>query len=87
MRLLKRFSLSLVLTFAAALSLQPLALAQTARKEPAKNSAQKNGKQKPVRTGTPVLWREHPDAASLDLLNGPGGAEMQPDTSRPSPRG
>src|SRR5215213_4347112 len=32
--------------------------------------------------GTPVLWREHPDPASLDLLAGPGGEEMRPDLSR-----
>src|SRR5829696_1796893 len=32
--------------------------------------------------GTPVLWREHADPASLDLLAGPGGEEMRPDLSR-----
>jgi len=32
--------------------------------------------------GTPVLWRDHTDVAALDLLLGPGGAEMQPDLSR-----
>src|SRR5215207_582760 len=32
--------------------------------------------------GPPVLRREHPDPASLDLLAGPGGEEMRPDLSR-----
>ncbi|HVF50159.1 MAG TPA: hypothetical protein VNA19_08735 [Pyrinomonadaceae bacterium] len=29
--------------------------------------------------GTPVLWREHPNAAALDLFWGPGGRSMRPE--------
>lgn len=32
--------------------------------------------------GTPVLWREPADIASLNLLLGPGGEEMKPDLSK-----
>jgi len=39
-------------------------------------------KKKQPPTGTPVLWREQRDAASLNLLDGPGGAEMRPDISK-----
>ena len=40
-------------------------------------------KQKKAMLGaTPVLWREPGDIASRDLLNGPGGEAMKPDTSR-----
>ena len=38
-------------------------------------------KKKPVSVGRPVLWREPTDIKSRDLLLGPGGAEMRPDTS------
>ncbi|HEY9283277.1 MAG TPA: hypothetical protein VIP46_07475 [Pyrinomonadaceae bacterium] len=39
-------------------------------------------KKKQPPTGTPVLWREHADVSSLNLLDGPGGAEMRPDISK-----
>src|SRR6185369_5038646 len=40
-------------------------------------------KQKKAMLGaTPVLWRDPGDIASRDLLNGPGGEAMKPDTSR-----
>jgi hypothetical protein len=39
-------------------------------------------KKKPAPTGTPVLWREQRDAASLNLLDGPGGEGMRPDLSK-----
>ena len=76
MRLPKQLALALAL--AVGLSLQTPALAQTEKKDSGKKSA----KEKPVRTGTPVLWRDHENVAALDLLNGPGGAAMQPDLSR-----
>ena len=38
-------------------------------------------KKKEMPAGTPVLWREPADAASLDLFHGPGGEEMMPDLS------
>lgn len=45
-------------------------------------AAKKPGKKKKeMPAGTPVLWRAR-DAASLDLLAGPGGKEGQPDLSR-----
>ncbi len=37
---------------------------------------------KVVPTGTPVLWENPADIGSRNLLHGPGGAEMKPDTSR-----
>jgi hypothetical protein len=39
-------------------------------------------KKKQPPTGTPVLWREQADAASLNLLHGPGGEAMRPDISK-----
>ena len=78
MRLPKQLGLALALALAVGLSLQTPALAQTEKKDSGKKSA----KEKPVRTGTPVLWRDHENVAALDLLNGPGGAAMQPDLSR-----
>ena len=39
-------------------------------------------KKKQPPTGTPVLWRGHADAASLNLLDGPGGEAMRPDVSK-----
>jgi hypothetical protein len=39
-------------------------------------------KKKQPPTGTPVLYVGHADASSLNLLDGPGGAEMRPDTSK-----
>jgi hypothetical protein len=41
----------------------------------------KRKKKKPVPIGRPVLWREPTDIKSRDLLLGPGGAQMRPDTS------
>jgi hypothetical protein len=65
------------LSIALALALVAVGLAQPA-------GAQKDDKkkQKAVPTGTPVLWRGHADVSSLDLLNGPGGAAMKPDTTK-----
>lgn len=79
MRLPKQLSLMLALALFAGLCLQTPALAQTAAKDSAKKDEKKA---KPVRTGTPVLWREHANVAALDLLNGPGGAAMKPDLSK-----
>ena len=47
---------------------------------PAFAAQEKKGKDKKKEPpkGTPVLWREHADPASLDLLAGPGGEEMRP---------
>jgi hypothetical protein len=42
----------------------------------------KRKKKKSVPVGRPVLWKEPSDIASRDLLLGPGGVEMRPDTSR-----
>lgn len=42
----------------------------------------KNKDKKVTVEGTPVLWREPADIASLNLLLGPGGAEMKPDLRR-----
>jgi hypothetical protein len=39
-----------------------------------------DGKRRP--TGTPVLWREHRNPASLDLFWGQGGRAMRPDLRR-----
>ena len=45
--------------------------------------AQKDDKKKKQPpTGTPVLWREHADVSSLNLLHGPGGEAMRPDISK-----
>ncbi|HEU4595076.1 MAG TPA: hypothetical protein VFS10_07880 [Pyrinomonadaceae bacterium] len=47
------------------------------------SAVQKKEKRKaPPPSGTPVLWRAHADASSLDLFNGPGGAAMRPDLRR-----
>ena len=43
------------------------------------NKAKKEKKQP---TGTPVLWREHANVGSLNLLLGAGGEEMKPDISK-----
>jgi hypothetical protein len=63
---------------ALALLLLMLSLLPTA---PAVAQDKKNKKKKPVPVGRPVLWREPTDIKSRDLLLGPGGAEMRPDTS------
>ena len=39
-------------------------------------------KKKSAVTGTPVLWQEQADVASLNLLLGPGGEAMKPDLSK-----
>ncbi len=43
--------------------------------------AQDKKKKKEVPQGTPVLWRSPGDIRSRDLFLGPGGAQMQPETS------
>jgi hypothetical protein len=80
MRLTQKLSLMLGLLLAVGLCVQPPALAQTGGKDSAKKSGTEK-KEKKDRSGTPVLWRDHTDVAGLDLFNGPGGAEMQPDLS------
>ena len=78
MRLPKQLSLTLMLVLALG-----AALPAPARAQEKKDSEKKSDKkQKPVRTGTPVLWRDHANVAALDLLNGPGGADMKPDISK-----
>ncbi len=42
----------------------------------------KRKEKKAVPRGTPVLWKNPVDIRSRDLLLGPGGTEMRPDTSR-----
>jgi hypothetical protein len=42
----------------------------------------KGEKKKEVPQGTPVLWRDHTNVASLDLFHGPGGQASRPDLSR-----
>jgi hypothetical protein len=81
MRLPKQLSLTLILALAVSLCLQAPAFAQSSGKDAAKKSEKSEKKEKKDRSGTPVLWRDHTDVAALDLLNGPGGAEMQPDIS------
>ena len=49
---------------------------------PAAAQKKDDKKKKQPPTGTPVLWREHADASSLNLLDGPGGAAMRPDISK-----
>ena len=68
----KRLRSFIVLAFALALGLTPGAQAVQKGKK----------KKKEVPQGTPVLWREHSDTASLDLMLGPGGEALKPDTSR-----
>jgi hypothetical protein len=46
------------------------------------SAVQKEDKKKSPPRGTPVLWRAHPDPASLDLFHGPGGEAMRPDLRR-----
>ncbi|HEX8720729.1 MAG TPA: hypothetical protein VF736_08885 [Pyrinomonadaceae bacterium] len=50
-------------------------------KAEAKNE-EKKGEQKQAPQGAPVLWQEPADVSSLNLLLGPGGAEMKPDLSQ-----
>lgn len=47
-----------------------------------KSGGQKSKDKKVSVEGTPILWREPADIASLNLLLGPGGEEMKPDTSK-----
>ena len=64
---------ALVIAFAIiALGLSPTAFA-----------VQKKSKKapKPMPAGTPVMWREPADIATLDLFNGPGGEAGKPDLS------
>jgi hypothetical protein len=46
----------------------------------AQDGGKRKGK-KQVPTGKPVLWKDPGDIRARDLFNGPGGAEMRPDTS------
>ncbi|MCA1617708.1 MAG: hypothetical protein LC795_00025 [Acidobacteria bacterium] len=68
----RNFRLSAALLAALVLGLAPGASAQ-------KDKDKKKG---PPPQGTAVLWREPADVSALDLLQGPGGAEMKPDLSR-----
>jgi hypothetical protein len=70
----RSFRLSVALLAALVVSLAPGAAAQ-------KDKDKKKAKEPPPQ-GTAVLWRDPGDVAALDLLNGPGGAEMKPDLSR-----
>ena len=70
----RSFRLPAVLLTALVLSLAPGAAAQ-------KDKDKKKAKEPPPQ-GTAVLWRDPGDVAALDLLLGPGGAEMKPDLSR-----
>lgn len=47
----------------------------------AQKDDKKEDKNKVQPTGTPVLWRQRTNIASLDLFRGPGGDEMRPDLS------
>jgi hypothetical protein len=53
---------------------------------PAAHGVQKKDKgkkaKKPIPAGTPVMWREHADIATLDLFHGSGGEAGKPDLSR-----
>ena len=71
--MLSQFRVGKLIALAFALALVP-ANAALGQKD------DKKKKQPP--TGTPVLWREHADAASLNLLDGQGGAGMRPDISK-----
>jgi hypothetical protein len=51
----------------------------TAADSLAVNVSQEKGRSK---AGTPVLWRQHRNPASLDLFFGPGGRGMRPDLRR-----
>jgi hypothetical protein len=46
-----------------------------------KDKTRKKEERAATAQGTPVLWREPTDIASLDLFLGPGGEEMKPDVS------
>lgn len=46
------------------------------------SAQQKDKKEKPIPTGTPVFWREPADASSRNLLLGAGGEAMKPDVSK-----
>ncbi|HYE16612.1 MAG TPA: hypothetical protein VD968_19390 [Pyrinomonadaceae bacterium] len=68
----------------AALSLLLASAAPSAaQKDSKKSGGKKDGEKvkKELPPGTPVLWREHANIESLDLLLGPGGEEMKPDLS------
>ena len=70
----RSFRLSVVLLAALCMSLAPGAAAQ-------KEKGKKKEKEPPPQ-GTALLWRDPGDVSALDLLLGPGGAEMKPDLSR-----
>ena len=46
------------------------------------SAQEKDKKEKPIPTGTPVFWREAADASSRNLLLGAGGETMKPDVSK-----
>ena len=48
----------------------------------AQDDSQKDKEKEAQPQGTPVLWREPADMASLDLLAGPGGDALKPDLSQ-----
>ena len=72
--MLSQLRVGKLVALAFVLALVPSNAAQAQKKD------DKKRKQPP--TGTPVLWREQADAASLNLLDGPGGAGMRPDISK-----
>ena len=74
-----------VLALAAALLALPACRPASGRHDEAAGQpgrGDKKGDEKQTPQGTPVLWQEQRDAASLDLLLGPGGEGMRPDLSR-----
>jgi hypothetical protein len=72
--MLSQLKVGKLIALAFVLALVPAHAAQAQKKD------DKKKKQPP--TGTPVLWREQADAASLNLLDGQGGAAMRPDISK-----
>jgi hypothetical protein len=66
--------------FAVALMIFTLGLSPTAQGVQKKDKDKKA--KKPIPAGTPVMWREPADIATLDLFHGAGGEEGKPDLSR-----
>lgn len=62
------------------LSILALGLSAHAADDKSKSKDKKDKEHSVV--GTPILWREPADIASLNLLLGPGGEEMKPDVSK-----
>ena len=63
------------------LSLAIILLLCTSAPIVAQKEAKTDDKNKVQPTGTPVLWRQPANIASLDLFRGPGGDAMRPDIS------